>query len=83
MELSSKSCLAKLLLKLLRGAVVQTLPFDAISYAFIWNCRAKVAFLSYLSCFCMELSYKSCFAKLFLKFLHETVVQKLSYEVVS
>ena len=43
MELSCKSCPAKLFLKLLHGAVLQKLPYSAISQAFAWNCHAEVA----------------------------------------
>ena len=46
-----------------------------------WNCRAKVAFPSYLSSFCVELSRKRCLVKLFLKLLHGTVMQTLPYEL--
>ena len=60
------------------------------------HCRTNVALRSYFSSFSMELSFKSCFtsfcmqlscksrlAKLFLKLLRRTVVQKLPGEVVS
>ena len=43
MELSCRGCLSKLFLKLLYEGVVQKLPFETISSAFVWNCRAKVA----------------------------------------
>ena len=41
MELSCRGCLSKLFLKLLYEGVVQKLPFETISSAFVWNCRAK------------------------------------------
>ena len=43
MELSCRGSLSKLFLKLLYEGVVQKLPFETISSAFVWNCRAKVA----------------------------------------
>ena len=43
MELSCRGCLSKLFLKLLYEGVVQKLPLETISSAFVWNCRAKVA----------------------------------------
>ena len=43
MELSCRSCLLKPFLKLLCESVVQKLPFETISLAVVWNCRAKVA----------------------------------------
>ena len=67
MELSCKSCLAKLFLKLLHRAVLQKLPYKAISQAFVWNCDAEV---------------EVAFAKLFLKLLCESVVQELLLELV-
>ena len=55
--------------------------FEAFSKASVWNCRARVAFPSYLSSFCVELSRKSCLVKVFFKLLHGTVMQTLPYEV--
>ena len=51
LQLSCKSCLWELFLKLLHGTVVQTLPFEAIPRAFqrVWNCNAKFALQIYLS----------------------------------
>ena len=77
MELSCKSYLAGLFLKLLHGAVLQKLPCKAISQAFAWSCHAEVAFQSYSSSFCMKVSCKSCLVELFLQLLYGTVVQKL------
>ena len=54
---------------------------EAFSKASVWNCRARVAFPSYLSSFCVELSRKSCLVKVSLKLLHGTVMQTLPYEV--
>ena len=44
--------------------------------------RAQVALRSYFLSFCMELSCQSCFAELFLKLLHGTVVQNLLCEAI-
>ena len=55
--------------------------FEAFSKASAWNCRAKVAFQSYLSSFCVELSRKSCLVKLFPQLLHGTLMQTLPYEL--
>jgi len=41
--------LLSLFLKLLHGTVVQKLPFEAISSAFVCDCRAKVGLRGYLS----------------------------------
>ena len=49
MELSCRSCLSKLFLKLLFESVVQKLSFETISQAFGWNCLAKVALCSCLN----------------------------------
>ena len=68
-ELSCKSCLAKLFLNLLHGAVVQKLPFETIPQAPAWHHRARVVFRSYFLCFCMQLSCKRFLAKLFLQLL--------------
>ena len=43
MELSCRGCLSKLFLQLSYEGVVQKLPFETISSAFVWNCRAKLA----------------------------------------
>ena len=48
MELSCKTCLSKLFFRLLRGTIVQELPFEAIACVFVWGCRAKVTFLRLL-----------------------------------
>ena len=113
MELLFKACSVKLLFELLHGSIVQKLPFEPVSKAFVWNCRAKLDLQSYLSswdidlyfhnaavcswvmagvlgavlamlgvgksvypCCCVQLSWTSCLAKLFLKLLHGTVVRK-------
>ena len=55
--------------------------FEAFSKASAWNCGAKVAFPSYLSSFCVEMSRKSCLVELFLKLLHGTVMQTWPYEL--
>ena len=39
----AEAAFAKLFLKLLCESVVQKLPFETISLAVVWNCRAKVA----------------------------------------
>ena len=96
--MSCTSCLSQLLLKLLHGTVVKTLPFEATSQLlpFAWNCRAKVASRgfacnccaraalqnSFLS-LCVELSCKSCVAELFLNLLHGAVLQKLPFETIA
>ena len=67
MELSCQSCLAELFLKLSHGTVVQNLLCEAIFWALAWKRRAKAAFRSYFSSFCLELSSKSWLAKLSLK----------------
>ena len=64
MGLSCKSCLMKLFFSSCMGEM-QTLPSKTISQAFTWNCRAKVAFRSYL--LSSELSRKSWLAKLSFK----------------
>ena len=55
---------------------------EAFSKASVWNCRARVAFPSYLSSFCVELSRKSCLVKVFLKLLHGAVVQNMPFEAI-
>ena len=82
MELSHKSCLAKLSLKLLHGTVVQKLSYKAISLTFACNCRPEAALQNYVLSFCMELSCKSCLAKQFLKLLYGAVVQKMPFETI-
>ena len=67
----------------LHGAVVQKLPCRTFSEAVAWSCPAKVALQSYFLSFCMELSCRGCFSKLFLKLLYEGVVQKLPFETIS
>ena len=62
-EPSYKSCLSKLLRKLVPGIIVQGSSFEAISFAFSWNWRAKGISQSYLTKFYMELSRKSCQAE--------------------
>ena len=81
-ELSCKSCLLRLFLRLSYGTVVQKLPFEATSHAFAWNCHAKVTLRSYFLSFYMKLSCRSCLTKLFLKLLHDTVTQKLPCELL-
>ena len=44
MELSCKTCLSKLVFRLLRGTIVHELPFEAIVWVFVWSCRAKATF---------------------------------------
>ena len=44
MELSCKTCLSKLVFRLLRGTIVHELPFEAIVWVFAWSCRAKATF---------------------------------------
>ena len=72
--------LAKLFLKLLHATVEQKLPLGAISKAFAWNCCAYVAFRSYPSSLStsMELSCKSCLAKLSLKAKYRSVFPSCS-----
>ena len=48
MKLSCRSCLPKLFPKLLSESVVQKLPFETISEASVWHCRAKVLFCEIL-----------------------------------
>ena len=74
MELSCKSYLAGLFLKLLHGAVLQKLSYKGMSQTFAWNCHAEVAFRSFASSFCVNVSCESCLSKLFLKLLYGTVV---------
>ena len=83
MELSCQSCLAELFLKPLRGTVVQNLLCEAIFWDLAWNHRAKAALRSYCLSFRVELSRKSRIAKLLLKLLHGTVMQKLPCEAIS
>ena len=89
----------KLPVKLLRGTVVQKLPCEAISWAFAWNCRAKVAswsyflafawkyakayFRNYFWSFYVELSCKSCLSKLIVKLWFGIVEQKLTCKAIS
>ena len=93
MKLSCRSCLTKLLLKLLHDTVTQKLPCELLhasvaqklplgppSKAFAWNCYANVAFRSYplsLST-SMALSCKKCFAKLSLEIKHRSVFPSCS-----
>ena len=70
----------ELLFAMLHPALVHKSPSEAFSEASAWNCGAKVAFPSYLSSFCVELSRKSCLVELFLKLLHGPVMQTLPYE---
>ena len=58
MDVSCKSCLSKLFPKLLHGTIVRGSSFEAISFAFSWNWRAKGISQSYLTKFYMELSRK-------------------------
>ena len=73
----------------------ENIAFQSYLAAFAWNCRAKVAsrafacnccaraaLQNYFLSFCVELSCKSCLAKLFLELLHGTVVQKLPHEAI-
>ena len=80
MELSCKSCLAKLFLKLWHGTVVQRLPCKALSQSFAWHSRAKAGLRSNFVSIRIELSCKN---KLFPKLLHGSLVQKLPYEAMS
>ena len=66
-ELSCKSCVAKLFLNLLCGAVLQKLPFGTILQTCAWHHRARIVF----------------FSKLFLELFHGTVVQNVSCKAVS
>ena len=67
--MTCKRCLAKLLLKLWRGHVMQRLPCKAMSQSFAWNSRAKAALRSNFVSFCIELSCK---------LLHGTFVHKVA-----
>ena len=67
MELSRKSCLTKVCLKLLHGTVMQKLPFEVFPQAFVWACRANAAFRNYFLSFCTE---RSCFFVLFMLIHH-------------
>ena len=70
MEVSCKSCLAKLFLKLLHGAVLQKLPYKAISQAFAWNCHAEVAFAKlFLKLLCESVVQKLPFETISLAFV--------------
>ena len=74
----------------------ENIAFQSYLAAFAWNCRAKVAsrafacnccaraaLQNYFLSFCVELSCKSCVAKLFLNLLHGAVLRKLPFETIS
>ena len=77
MELLFKTCSSKLICELSHGTVVQKLSCEVIAEAFARNCRSKAALRNYFLSFCVELSYKGCFARLFHKLLHGAVVQNM------
>ena len=69
MQLSCKSRLARLFLKLSRGTVVQKLRCEPTPHSLAWGCLAKAAFRNYFASFCMATSCKGCLSKLYLIFL--------------
>ena len=56
---------------------------NVASRVFACNCCAKAALQNYFSSFCVELSCRSCVAKLFLNLLRGAVLQKLPFETIS
>ena len=77
-----QNLLCKAIFELLHGTVMQKLPCEGIAQAFAWNCRAKAALRNCFWSFGMELSCKSCLAKLFHKLLHGAVKQNMHLEAI-
>ena len=75
--MTCKSCLAKVLLKLWCGYVVQRLPCKAMSQSFAWSSWTKAALRMNSVSFCIELSCKHA---LFPELLHGTFVHKVALQ---